>query len=137
MKHLLKMVCVSSALLLATHAMAEEAAKPDVVIAKGKLGQAPVQIVYDYLADRIVNEYGVAEYRNLVITQKSAGAEDFSKVNVEVLQSGLPDDAVAAQRFRFTFDVNDQAQVWQMKSVTQDWQCKRSKKKAWTQKPCQ
>ncbi|WP_348945323.1 hypothetical protein ABHF33_01600 [Chitinibacter sp. FCG-7] len=140
MKQILKMALLGSALLLSSLVMAEDtataAAKVDVVIAKGKVGQAPVQVVYDYLADRISDEYGVGEYQNLHISQKAAGAEDFHQVALEVVQSGLMDDAIASQRYRFVLSVNEEAKVWQIKSVTQDWQCRRGHKKAWTQKPC-
>jgi hypothetical protein len=144
MKLGLKSVSISGLLLLSSIALAQDPAstepvassKPEVIIAKGKVGQAPVQVIYDYLADRITNEYGVSEYQNLQIKQKSAGAEDFTRVSVEVLQSGLLDDAVAAQRYRFNLAVNEELRVWEIKSVTQDWQCRRGNKKAWTQKPC-
>ena len=49
-------VCVSSLAMAA-----ESATTPAVVIAKGKQGQAPVQVVYDYLLDRVANEYGIGE----------------------------------------------------------------------------
>lgn len=132
------LLVMSSIALAQDPASAEPVAssKPEVIIAKGKVGQAPVQLVYDYLADRIANEYGVSEFQHLQITQKSASAEDFSKVSLEVVQTGLLDDAIAAQRYRFTLDVNEQQQVWQIKSVSQEWQCRRGNKKAWTQKPC-
>ncbi|QLI80163.1 hypothetical protein HZU75_00650 [Chitinibacter fontanus] len=144
MKLGLKSVSISGLLLLSSIALAQDPAstepvvssKPEVIIAKGKVGQAPVQLVYDYLADRIANEYGVSEFQNLQITQKSAGAEDFSNVSLEVLQTGLLDDAIAAQRYRFKLNVNEESRVWQIKSVSQEWQCRRGNKKAWTQKPC-
>jgi hypothetical protein len=137
MKHILALALLSS-VVLSSVVLAEEAAtpevKPPVVIAKGKQGQAPVQVVYDYLQDRISDEYGLSEYQNLQISQKTAKAEDYKNVSLNVVKAGLGDDSTASQRYQFALAFNDEAQVWAINSVKQDWQCRRSK--AWTQKPC-
>ncbi|WP_156128967.1 MULTISPECIES: hypothetical protein [Chitinibacter] len=124
-------VCVSSLAMAA-----ESATTPAVVIAKGKQGQAPVQVVYDYLLDRVANEYGIGEYQRLNIQQQSPSAEEFNQVNLTLTKEGLLDDSVATQRYRFVLNFEPQAGVWLINSVTQDWQCRRGNKKAWTQKPC-
>ncbi|WP_410498444.1 hypothetical protein [Chitinibacter sp. S2-10] len=111
-------------------------AKPEIIIAKGKAGQTPVQLVYDYLAERVSDEYGIGEYRQLSISQKTLKAEDYKNIALELQQSGLADDAITKQRFQFALGFNDETGVWQIKSVKQDWQCRRHTKK-WTQRPCQ
>ncbi|QLG87282.1 hypothetical protein HQ393_02900 [Chitinibacter bivalviorum] len=148
MKQLLKLAVLSASVLMAGSAMAEETASAaakadvtiakgtDITIAKGKVGQAPVQVVYDYLVDRISDENGLADYQTLQINQKSPKAEDYQNVTLEVIKSGLADDSVATQRYRFVMNFTDDTHVWQIKSVKQEWQCRRGNSKAWTQKPC-
>ncbi len=131
MKSMLVLLLVA----LSGSVMAQTAASP--VIYTGKVGSAPVQVAFDYLKDRVANEYGIGEYRELLIQQKSASAENTKKVSLALQMQGLLDDSVKAQRYQFTLNFNDELNVWLIDSVKQDWQCRRGASKGWTQKPCQ
>ena len=106
------------------------------VIYTGKLGMAPVQVVYDYLKERVADEYGVGEYRELSIKQRAASGEQFGQVAIELQQQGLLDDATKTQRYQLSLSLNEASKLWQIDGVKQDWQCRRGASKAWTQKPC-
>ncbi|TJZ73793.1 hypothetical protein [Chitiniphilus eburneus] len=115
-------------------AAATDILKPVPVIHRGEPGQTPVEVAYRYLKDRIADEYGVAEYRDLRIGQQSKG-EDFKHVALAVQMSGLADDSVATQRFQFKLAFDDASSAWVIDSARQDWQCRRGGK-GWTQRPC-
>ncbi|GAA5785908.1 hypothetical protein GCM10007860_30720 [Chitiniphilus shinanonensis] len=107
---------------------------PTPVIHRGEPGQTPVEVAYRYLKDRVADEYGVADYRELRIAQQSKG-EDFKHVGLEVQMKGLTDDSVATQRFQFKLAFDDAAHAWVIDHARQDWQCRRGGK-GWTQRPC-
>ncbi|KAF0812550.1 hypothetical protein IGB42_02839 [Andreprevotia sp. IGB-42] len=114
----------------AAPAAADAAAAP--VIFKGTRGLAPVQVVYDYLKDRIADEHGLADYQSLAIRQQAKG-EAGEQVQMEVVLAGLKDDAVASQRYQLGLVLADSG--WDINSARQDWKCRRGGK-GWTTKPC-
>ncbi|AOX99787.1 hypothetical protein [Jeongeupia sp. USM3] len=111
---------------------ADAPAKAAAPIYTGKPGHAPVEVVFDYLKDRIADEYGLSEYRNLTIVQQGKGGEIPDHVSLKVEMQGLLDDAVATQRYAFALRFDD---VWKIDAVRQDWLCRRGQK-GWTQRPC-
>ncbi|GHD57306.1 hypothetical protein [Jeongeupia chitinilytica] len=122
-------LCLSGAALADASAPAVAAPLP---VYTGKPGHAPVEVAFDYLKDRIADEHGLGEYRQLVIDQQGKGGEIPDQVALRVEMRGLLDDAVAVQRYVFAMRFDD---VWKIDAVRQDWQCRRSKK-GWTQRPC-
>ncbi|BCL75724.1 hypothetical protein JHS3_14600 [Jeongeupia sp. HS-3] len=120
-------------LFVAGSGFAADDAAPATLIYSGKPGRAPVEVVFDYLKDRIADEHGLSEYRTLSITQQGKGGEIPDHVSLSVQMKGLLDDAVAAQRYTFTLSFDG---VWKIDTAHQDWQCRRGGKKGWTQRPC-
>ncbi|MBM5570203.1 MULTISPECIES: hypothetical protein [Deefgea] len=129
----MKLILATMMVVLAGSVLAEEVRKP---IFTGQVGSAPVQVMYEYLQNRISNELGIGEYQQLVIKQTAAGPENFKQVQIETQLQGLLDDSVRTQRFQLSMSFNDATSVWLIDSVKQDWQCRRGNSRAWTQKPC-
>ena len=129
----MKLLLVLLMSAFASSAMADEPRKP---LYTGQLGQAPVQVMFDYLKNRIADEYGIGEYRELVIKQRAAGPENFKKVSIEAQMQGVLDDSIKTQRFQLGMSFNEETSVWLIDTVKQDWQCRRGASKSWTQKPC-
>ncbi|MGL4996337.1 MAG: hypothetical protein ACRC6G_09245 [Deefgea sp.] len=129
----MKLILATMMIVLAGSAMAEEARKP---LFTGQLGAAPVQVVYEYLGNRLTNELGIGEYQRLAIQQTLAGPENFKKVNIELQMQGLMGDSVRTQRFQLGLSFDDTTSAWLIDSAKQDWQCRRGNSKGWTQKPC-
>ncbi|WP_027469391.1 hypothetical protein [Deefgea rivuli] len=129
----MKTILVIMIAAISSMAMAEE---PRKQLYTGQLGQAPVQVMFDYLKNRIADEYGIGEYRELVIKQRAAGPENFKKVSIEAQMQGLLDDSIKTQRFQLGMSFNEETSVWLIDTVKQDWQCRRGASKGWTQKPC-
>lgn len=130
----MKLLFATMMLVFAGTALAEQTPKP---IFQGQPGAAPVQVMYQYLQNRITNEHGLGEYQQLVIKQTSAGPENFKQVKIELQLQGLMDDSVRNQRFQLGMSLNEATSSWTIDSVKQDWQCRRGNSRAWTQKPCQ
>lgn len=129
----MKTILVIMIAAISSMAMADEPRKP---LYTGQLGQAPVQVMFEYLKNRIADEFGIGEYRELVIKQSAAGPENFKKVSIEAQMQGVLDDSIRTQRFKLGMSFNEETSVWLIDTVKQDWQCRRGTSKGWTQKPC-
>ncbi|MBM3115295.1 hypothetical protein [Jeongeupia naejangsanensis] len=130
----MRLLACAVALGLSSVAFADASApaRSTLPIHSGKVGQAPVEVVFDYLKERIADERGLGEYRTLSIEQQGKGGEVPDQVSLRVEMKGLLDDAVAAQRYRLTMHFDE---VWQIEHVQHSWQCRRGKP-GWTQRPC-
>ncbi|WP_028454802.1 hypothetical protein [Chitinilyticum litopenaei] len=113
-------------------ASAPAAAAPARPIFIGQPGDAPVQVAFAWLADRVADEHGLFEYQKLDIRQGGKG-EVVSSVDLALVMDGLLDDAVKSQRYQLKLSFVDNR--WQIDAARQDWTCRRGGK-AWTQRPC-
>ena len=124
----MRRVALCLSLLVCGSALADNAP----VIFRGERGLAPVQVVYDYLKDRIADENGLGDYRTLDIKQQAAG-DNGEQIKVEVVIGGLHDDSVASQRYRIGLHLDDTG--WIIDHADQDWKCRRGGK-GWVTRPC-
>lgn len=105
---------------------------PTHPVFRGRVGEAPVQVVFNFLGDHASNEVGQFDYQKLSFNQ-TATDKDRQQVNLDVTMLGTLESARAAQRFQFKLVYADK--IWFITAARQDWKC-RSASNSWTQRPC-
>lgn len=130
----MKVLHLLPALLLAAGLPAMAASD---VIYTGQPMKTPLEVAYAYLKDRIADENGLAQdYRNLAISQQGAGEENLFQVKLSISKEDLYGDPRLNQRYRFEMNFSEEKRAWEVISVTEEWQCRKAKSKAWVQRPC-
>ncbi|WP_188688365.1 hypothetical protein [Silvimonas amylolytica] len=100
-------------------------------IYRGRVGEAPVQVVFGFLGDHASNEVGLFDYSKLILTQRASG-KTLQHAEVDVTMNGALEASRSALRYHLVLDYADK--TWFITAARQDWQCAGGK--SWTQRPC-
>ncbi len=100
-------------------------------IYRGRVGEAPVQVVFGFLGDHAGNEVGLFDYSKLSLNQRASG-KDLQHAEIDVTMNGALENARSALRYHVVLDYADK--TWFISAVRQDWQCNNAR--GWTQRPC-
>ncbi|GGP18428.1 hypothetical protein [Silvimonas iriomotensis] len=100
-------------------------------IYRGRVGEAPVQVVFGFLGDHASDEVGLFDYSKLTLTQRASG-KNLQHAEIDVTMNGALEASRSALRYHLVLDYADK--TWFISAARQDWQCTGGK--GWTQRPC-